>query len=250
MYLLSAEQTQSGLFAVFSPDGERVITGDVGIAAVKIWDLSLEGDAEVFNVRDGLSGPRRRRVPPGREVAASHDRGSVAIWDVASPGRKRSGRSAPGSGGPEPVVRVAVNRDGTRLATIRNFTGRRRRLVSDDRRSRVRVQGAGGRAHGHSIGAEGKAFWSRLRRRDHGVRSHRGSVLRHSTRLLVGSSRSRPGVFSPDGRLFATGWPEGRSPPKSQCERSGTRRPAAPLPEDLDGPAPSVALDVRPAPGA
>ena len=66
VYLLAAQQTQSGLFAAFSPDGERVITGDVGIAAVKIWDLSLEGDAEVFNAETDYLAPVDVGVPPGR----------------------------------------------------------------------------------------------------------------------------------------------------------------------------------------
>ena len=66
VYLLAAQQTQSGLFAAFSPDGQRVLTGDVGIAAVKIWDLSIEGDAEVVNVQTDDRAAGRRRVPPGR----------------------------------------------------------------------------------------------------------------------------------------------------------------------------------------
>ena len=66
VYLLSAQQTQSGMFAAFSPDGERVLTGDLGIAAVKIWDLSLEGDAEVFNAPTDYLAPVDVALPPGR----------------------------------------------------------------------------------------------------------------------------------------------------------------------------------------
>ena len=48
---LSAQDTRSGMKAVaFSPDGDRVMTGDESITAVKIWDVGITGDAEVANL--------------------------------------------------------------------------------------------------------------------------------------------------------------------------------------------------------
>ena len=96
VYLLAAQQTQSGLFAAFSPDGQRVLTGDVGIAAVKIWDLSLEGDAEVVNVQTDYLAPVDVAYLPDGRIVASYDRGSVAIWDVDGDATAPGRRSAPG----------------------------------------------------------------------------------------------------------------------------------------------------------
>ena len=48
----SAQDTSGGLGGVaFSPDGERLMTGDAAITAVKIWDASANGGGELANVR-------------------------------------------------------------------------------------------------------------------------------------------------------------------------------------------------------
>ena len=47
----SARDTSGGLGrVVFSPDGERLMTGDAAIIAVKIWDASTTGGGEWPNV--------------------------------------------------------------------------------------------------------------------------------------------------------------------------------------------------------
>jgi WD40 repeat protein/class 3 adenylate cyclase len=121
VYLLSAQQTQSGLFAAFSPDGGRVITGDVGIAAVKIWDLSLAGDAEVVNLpTDELPPVDVEYFADGR-IVASHDRVSAAIWDLGRP-TKPARTLGPVAGEGEPVFLVATSPDGELVAMVRNFS--------------------------------------------------------------------------------------------------------------------------------
>jgi WD40 repeat protein/class 3 adenylate cyclase len=122
VYLLSAEQTQSGLFAAFSPDGERVITGDVGIAAVKIWDLSLQGDAEVFNAETDYLAPVDVAYLPDGQIAASHDRGSVAIWEVGGDATTPVTTLGPATGSEEPVLLVAPTPDGELVAMVRNIS--------------------------------------------------------------------------------------------------------------------------------
>jgi WD40 repeat protein/class 3 adenylate cyclase len=118
---LSAEETRSGTLAAFSPDGTRVITGGGGsVTAVKIWDVSLAGDAEVRNFPADELASVDVAFLPGDRVVASIDRGSVALWDVRSGRRIRT--IGPGSGSPEPVVRVAVNSEGTRVAMLRKFS--------------------------------------------------------------------------------------------------------------------------------
>ena len=120
VYLLSAQQTQSGLFAAFSPDGQGVITGDVGIAAVKIWDLSLEGDAEVFNARTDYLAPVDVAYLPDGRIVASYDRGSVAIWDARRDATTPEATLGPGTGSGNPVYLIAPSPDGELVAMVRN----------------------------------------------------------------------------------------------------------------------------------
>ena len=82
---LSARETGSGIVGVaFSADGTRVMAGDAGITAVKIWDISPNGDAEWahfptsrvwFSVVEFL--------PDGRHVVTNggiHE--ALKVWDV------------------------------------------------------------------------------------------------------------------------------------------------------------------------
>jgi WD40 repeat protein/class 3 adenylate cyclase len=121
VYLLAAQQTQSGVFAAFSPDGQAVLTGDIGIAAAQIWDLSLEGDAEVVNVQTDPSLVDVAYLPDGR-IVASKDRGSVAIWDLRDATAPVT-TLGPGTGSEEPVFLVAPSPDGELVATVRNASG-------------------------------------------------------------------------------------------------------------------------------
>jgi WD40 repeat protein/DNA-binding SARP family transcriptional activator len=51
LFSFAARDTNGGLNGVaFSPDGERVMTGDQAITAVKIWDVSAGGGAEWANL--------------------------------------------------------------------------------------------------------------------------------------------------------------------------------------------------------
>ncbi len=57
---LSAQDTGNGLQSVaFSPDGERMVTGDFGLAAALTWDVSATGGAGVGQ-RAGAAGRARR----------------------------------------------------------------------------------------------------------------------------------------------------------------------------------------------
>ena len=45
---VSARDTHNGIAGVaFSPDGERIMTGDWSIASVKVWDVSERAGAEL-----------------------------------------------------------------------------------------------------------------------------------------------------------------------------------------------------------
>ena len=203
VYVLSAQQTQSGLFAVFSPDGRRVLTGDVVIAAVKIWDLSIEGDAEVINVPTDHQAPVDVAYLPDGRVVASHDRGSVAIWDVRGDATEPVTTLGPGTGSENPVFLVASSPDGELVAMVRNERERRLRVERRDGDARVRSRRPERRHHVDRL----------ERRRPISRRRHRydGSLLRTRRRrrraasVLVGSEPDpiRAVAFAPDGRTIA-----------------------------------------------
>ena len=115
---LAAQQTRSGTFAAFSPDGNHVITGDTGITAVKTWDVQPLGGAEVLNLHTNFLAPVNVVYLPDGRIVAPIAGGSVAIWNEA----KEELRLGPGGGSPEAVTRIAVSDDGSRIATVRNFS--------------------------------------------------------------------------------------------------------------------------------
>jgi WD40 repeat protein len=80
---LSAQETKSGIVGVaFSPDGSRVMAGDAGISAVKIWDLGPGGDGEWANL-PAAGNPAAGFMPDGwRVVAPDPDEEALTIWDL------------------------------------------------------------------------------------------------------------------------------------------------------------------------
>jgi WD40 repeat protein/class 3 adenylate cyclase len=121
--LLAGQQAQAGLFAAFSPDGQRVLTGDAGIAAAKIWDISITGDAEVVNIETDYLAPVDVAYLPDGRIAASYDRGSVGIWDGRpdATGPVETLGPVPGSS-VDPVLLIAPSPDGELVAAVRNFS--------------------------------------------------------------------------------------------------------------------------------
>jgi WD40 repeat protein len=84
---ISAQERGGGLWVAFSPDGRRLMTGDQGITVVKVWDVSLNGDAEWANFAAD------RRQPGGVAFSADGNRvvsgnadGSVTVHDLRRPG--------------------------------------------------------------------------------------------------------------------------------------------------------------------
>ena len=79
---LSAQDTRSGIRAVsFSPNGNRVMTGDEAITATKIWDVSITGSAEWANLPaiPFFTGSAAF-TPDGRGLIASSVNGSATAW--------------------------------------------------------------------------------------------------------------------------------------------------------------------------
>jgi WD40 repeat protein len=115
---LSAQDMASGVLAVFSPDGKRVMTGDAQIRSVKIWDVSRTGDAEWANlpsVPGDLGGVAF--TPDGRRVIASNGDGSVTLWDAEAGKRSETiGRPQSSSGTSGGILAIDVSSDGRLIA--------------------------------------------------------------------------------------------------------------------------------------
>jgi WD40 repeat protein len=119
---LSAQESQSGIVGVaFSPDGSRVMAGDAGISAVKVWDLGPTGDAEWANL-PAPGHPGAEFMPDGRRVVTSSweggllpdgtAAGAVTSWD------SQTGREIGTIGPPADYFRFQsfeVSPDGSRV---------------------------------------------------------------------------------------------------------------------------------------
>ena len=98
---------------VFSPDGSRVITAQNGDHAVKVWDLSIAGDAEWLNLpapAGALGGIAMSSA--SAELVASTADGSIAVWDLET-ARIRLEESQHR----EMVLAIEVSPDGSLIAS-------------------------------------------------------------------------------------------------------------------------------------
>lgn len=140
---LSAYDTRKSVTGVaFSPDGTRVMTGDLGITAARVWDVSIAGDAELANlpavaITNGVVDFTAGAVDftsDGQHLVATSGAGSVTVWDAQTFARVRAVGTPPGSStGAAPghfapvtsgndVFSLDVSRDG-RLVAAARFDG-------------------------------------------------------------------------------------------------------------------------------
>ena len=117
-FALSASAAGSGLFSVaFSPDGQRLLTGDTDIGATRLWDVSPRAGAEWGNVRlTGYLGATF--TGQGHEFLSGDPAGGVAAWEVASGDRGPRLGVPPGNW--DDLSDFAVSDDGALVALVWN----------------------------------------------------------------------------------------------------------------------------------
>ena len=202
---LAAKETKSPTWGAFSPDGKKVLTGDLEITAAKIWDVSETGGAEIRNLPTNPTPVTLAFLPDGNLIAPIEGR-SVAVWDV------RTGRNlrtiGPGGGGDEPVFTVAVDADGTRLATQALFTGAVDvwNVATGDAEASIDRPGE---VSDLTWGSDGRLFVSSYDGTMAIVDEH-GEPL--STIFEPDGYLIEDADLSPDGRLIATAINHGRNP--------------------------------------
>jgi WD40 repeat protein/DNA-binding SARP family transcriptional activator len=83
LFTLAARDMENGVIGVvFSPDGSQLMTGDVDVAATRVWDVSIAGAAEVANFPAvAFHYGAIAFTPDGRHVVAPSVGNSVTIWD-------------------------------------------------------------------------------------------------------------------------------------------------------------------------
>ena len=85
LFALSAQDSRSGVEGVaFSPDGTRIVAGDVENRAAIVWDASIAGDAEVANL-PGLAFTDIGTVVftrDGRYLLTTNAAGAATVWDA------------------------------------------------------------------------------------------------------------------------------------------------------------------------
>jgi WD40 repeat protein/DNA-binding SARP family transcriptional activator len=109
---LSGQDTRAGLRVAFSPDGNQVLTGDRGIAAATIWDVTPAAPAEWATVPGDAVGYGGLDFAPDGRLVASRGSGQTSVWDPRTGGELATiGRSG------DHVIAVDVSPDGRLIAT-------------------------------------------------------------------------------------------------------------------------------------
>lgn len=109
---LTGHGTRSGIVGVaFSRDGSHVMLGPMDISAVQVWDVSLAGDAQWWNLPAATHYSRASFTPDGEELVNTSGDGSVTVWSMKTGAEVLT--TAPGPG---PVTNIEVSPDGSLIA--------------------------------------------------------------------------------------------------------------------------------------
>ena len=67
----------------FSPDGTQLLSGDNLITAATVWDVGIDGDAEVANLPSNTTTWGDAAYLPEGTLATTTDDGTVTVWDTS-----------------------------------------------------------------------------------------------------------------------------------------------------------------------
>nr|WP_274388378.1 BTAD domain-containing putative transcriptional regulator [Salsipaludibacter albus] len=98
----------------FSPDGTRILTGDVTVTDAEVWDVGLAGGAEWANLPTSTGGLQKAAfTPDGDRVVVSGRDAEAVVWDLDT------GTTGATLGeDQDTAVDIAVSPDGGLVATV------------------------------------------------------------------------------------------------------------------------------------
>ena len=191
---ISAQERGGGLWVAFSPRGKRLMTGAQDISAVKVWDVTRNGDAEWANLPadDGNLGGVAF-TPDGGRVASGNADGSVTVRDVGALKRPFKLRGPPGG--------AAIAVDVSRLGAVTATAGETARTWSLATRKELFSVPTPGGAEDVAWSRDGSLLAVGTFQGEVTITDRDGKELK----LLRIPERDRIGAvqFSPDGRLVA-----------------------------------------------
>ena len=202
---LSAQDTRKGVTDLsFSPDGTRLVTAERSRSSAIIWNVGLDGGAEVANLPAvAVHWNTTEFSDDGRYLFTTGAGGSVGVWDgrTLAPVRTLGGRGiAPASASAIPGVPMRADGDVSQIAPTRDG-----RLVATLERP--------GREH--------------RRRRRPGL--GRGDRRTSCSPARVGSIANYA-AWSPDGQVLAIAGGDGDERTVTMVDRSGRTIDVIPVP--------------------
>jgi WD40 repeat protein/DNA-binding SARP family transcriptional activator len=194
----SARDTSGGLAGVaFSPNGEQLMTGDMAMTAVKIWDASTTGAGELAT----LSGGAVDFTADGRQLVVGHPDGTASISDVETGDQL----ATIGPGDARDLGWLDVSPDGQLLATADGGSGPVDVWDASTGEHRFAISPGGDLSSGLEWSPQSDVLAIAANRDDRGqvvIVDRAGAEV---ARLVEAAGQRVESLgFSPDGRLLAT----------------------------------------------
>ena len=83
-FVLAGTSVARGVYGLaFSPDGDRLVSGDYVVSAATLWDVSMDGDAEVANLPSNTTTWGDAAYLPDGTLATTTDERTVTVWETS-----------------------------------------------------------------------------------------------------------------------------------------------------------------------